>query len=108
LIVNESFYDVAKVNAVAWEFNPTKGPEDADLNQTCALVSAAAAKATVTTQTVWISGYAGAEDHLSLVDIAGVSKKINFPWISLGWATKEEALLALEHAPEPKNKGDLH
>ena len=107
MIVNESFFDEAKVNAVAWEFNPTKGPDCADWNTACALVSAAAAKATNTSQTVWISGWAGAEDHLSLQDIAGKTKNIHFPWISLGWATQEEAVSALVHTPEPKNKGDL-
>jgi hypothetical protein len=66
MIVNASFFDEARVNAVAWEFNHLKGPDCADWNQTCALVSAAAAKATVTSQTVWISGWAGADDHLSL------------------------------------------
>jgi len=107
MIVNAAFFDEAKGNAVAWEFDFNKGPKCEKLNQTCAFVSAIAAKATKTSQTVYISGYAGAEDHLSLQDIAGKTKKINFPWISLGWATQEEAVIALAHIPEPKNKGEL-
>lgn len=108
MIVNGSFFDEAKANAVAWEFSPNKGPDCKDWNNACALVSAAAAKATTSAQTVWISGWAGEEDHLSLQDIAGKSKAIHFPWVSVGWATQEEAVNALKFGPEPKNKGDLH
>lgn len=107
MIVNGSFFDEAKSVAVAWEFNPTKGPSNADWNNAVALVSAAAAKATTSAQTVWISGWAGEDDHLSLQDIAGKSKAIHFPWVSVGWATQEEAVNALKFGPEPKNKGDL-
>lgn len=46
MIVNGSFFDHAKSNAVAWEFSPNKGPSNKNLNAATALVSAAAAKAT--------------------------------------------------------------
>lgn len=108
LIVNGSIFDRTKVTAVKWEFNSEKGPADAAWNQVAALVSAAAAKATTTEATIFISGWAGAEDKLSVDDIAGKSKNIHFPWVSVGWASAEEAVAAFEHGPQPKNAGDLH
>ena len=35
-------------------------------------------------------------------------RHIHFPWITIGWATKEEALAALALTPEPQDKEDYH
>jgi hypothetical protein len=113
MIVNGSFFDEAKANALGWEFNSEKGPKNNDWAKIAALVSVAASKkvAAAAGATVFLSGYASKDDKECLDEIATKTKKIHFPWVTLGWDTKEKALFAFgasTHVPEPKNKDDFH
>jgi len=105
MIVNASIFDEAKATAIGWEFNPQSGPKKGELASAAALISAAASKAVKGEQTVWFSAFVGAQDKLSLDAVHTGSKKIHFPWISVGWATKEEAVNAFAHSPAPGGKG---
>lgn len=67
-----------------------------------ALIAAAVLKAQKEGQNFWLSGYVGKEDHLALEDIAGKSKAIHFPFVSVGWKTKDEAVSALSHIEKPE------
>jgi len=97
MIVNPYFGELMKAEALKWEFNPAKGPKTVEYTGACGLVGTAVSKAAADGQSVWLSGHVGDEDWLSLDGLAGEKgdKKIHFPFLTIGWASKDEALQAL-------------
>lgn len=123
MIVSPYWGDLVKKEALAWEFNPSNGevPDifggmmgamgklnflagEADNKGVAAMVGAAVAKAQVdSAAAIWFSGFVGEDDFASLGDIvAAENKDIHFPFLIMGWATKEEALEALK-LEDPSN-----
>ena len=98
MIVNSYFGELVKADALFWEFNHKKGDvKKQAYTGACGLVGTAVNKAAADGQTVWLSGHIGEEDWLSLDGLAGEKgdKKIHFPFLTFGWATKDEATAAL-------------
>jgi len=128
MIVSPYWGDLVKKEALSWEFNPKDGkvPDifgsmidvvgkvdfisgaPPSYKGAAALVGAAVAKAQVdSAAAIFFSGHVGEEDFKSLEDIvASEGKDIHFPFLTMGWATKQEALdaLKLEDASNGKQK----
>jgi len=62
MIVNPYWGDLIKAEAIAWEFNPEKGPKNTDFTEAAGLVGTAVCKASTEGHNVWFSGYVGTED----------------------------------------------
>jgi len=107
-IVSPYVGDLVKADAINFEFNPEKA-KVTDFTAIAGLVGHAVNKSAADGQNVWLSGYVGEEDMLALKDISegeNASKKIHFPFLTYGWASKDEALQAL--ALLTPQKGTYH
>jgi len=96
-IVSPYVGDLVKADAINFEFNPEKA-KATDFTAIAGLVGNAVSKSAADGQEVWLSGHVGEDDLLALKDISegdNASKKIHFPFLTYGWATKEEATQAL-------------
>jgi hypothetical protein len=111
MIVNPYFGELVKAEAINWEFNPTKGPKKPEFTAAAGLVGTGVAAGGADGQAIWLSGHLGDEDFQSL-SAMGKSEKdeekaIHFPFLTFGWATKDEALQALA-LDEAKGKQKYH
>ena len=121
MIVNPYWGDLVKAQVVGWEFNPEKGPKDSGFDLTfgaanlatglvgvgggknmewagaAGLVGAAVSAGSTDGQSFFLSGHLGNDDFESLKALSAEAgdKKIHFPFLTYGWATKDEALQAL-------------
>jgi ribosomal protein L12E/L44/L45/RPP1/RPP2 len=107
-IVSPYVGDMIKAEAINWEFNP-ESAKVSDFTAIAGLISNAAAQSAGEPAEVWLSGLVGEEDMLSLKDISegeSPSKKIHFPFVTVGWKSKDEALQDL--ALLTPQKGTYH
>ena len=106
MLVNPVFGDMMRANALSWEFNKDKTNNFSELNQACALVSAAAAKAVTGENNLFISGYLDNDSFEALGDLVTDKAPIHFPFVTAGWGSKDEALNAFDHTPISDKKKD--
>ena len=83
------FGDLVRYACVNWEFN-YKGKKPQNLEFAAAAVEAAE----LSEKDVWFSGWAGAEDLLSLKELAAEKGDILFPGVIAGWGDEAAALKA--------------
>jgi hypothetical protein len=102
MLINHSFFDAVKQCALDWEGDHEKGVDNTGLQGAAASAAAHVASKVSGEQTVWLSGYLTGDQVSAVQKLSGKGDKhIFFPFISAGWATKEEAVNAFEHSPKP-------